>query len=76
MGIKSIVKKVEKTAEKAAEKGISGAKTLGGNVVQSACDIKCDKCGKLIPPIVNVSKMFGNKHYQFCSEECANSFKP
>jgi len=75
VGLKSFVKNTVKREIHDAKVVAKGTTQIVENVVQTTCDIKCDKCGKLIPPIVSKSKTVNGKIYQFCSDECANAFK-
>jgi len=39
-------------------------------------DVTCDKCGKMMKPGGSVKKNVGGEDHQFCSQACAEAFRP
>ena len=39
-------------------------------------DVTCDACGKMMKPGGAVKKNVGGSDHQFCSQGCADEFKP
>ncbi len=74
--------KVEDGAKSAGHKTKEGVKSLGRKTKQAAgkaagaMDFTCDKCGKVMKPGGEYTRVIKGKEYQFCSVLCADHFHP
>ena len=81
-GAKTVGHKVEEGASKAGHATVDGAKAVGHKTVElggkaaGAMDFTCDKCGKVMKPGGEYTRVIQGKEYQFCSVLCADHFHP
>ncbi len=81
-GAKAAGHKTADGAKAAGHKTKVGAKSFGHKTKVAAgkavghMDITCDKCGKLMKPGGDYTRVIQGKEYQFCSVLCADHFHP
>jgi len=74
--------KMEDGAKSIGHKTKVGVKSFGHKTKVAAgkavghMDITCDKCGKLMKPGGDYTRVIRGKEYQFCSVLCADHFHP
>ena len=81
-GAKAAEHKMEDGAKSAGHKTKEGAKSFGHKTKVAAgkavghMDFTCDKCGKMMRPGGEYTRVIQGKEYQFCSVLCADHFHP
>ncbi len=81
-GVVAAEHKMEDGVRSAGHKTKEGAKSFGHKTKVAAVkavgrmDITCDKCGKLMKPGGDYTRVIQGKEYQFCSVLCADHFHP
>lgn len=74
--------KVADGAKAAGHKTKEGAKSAGHKTAKAGVhavgrmDFTCDKCGKLMKPGGEYTRVIRGKEYQFCTVQCSNHFHP
>jgi hypothetical protein len=81
-GAKAAGHKTAESAKSAGHKTKEGAKSAGHKTAKAGVhavgrmDFTCDKCGKLMKPGGEYTRVIRGKEYQFCSVQCSNHFHP